>query len=200
MTSPTPSPYTTVRQALREILETLLLSLALYVMVSVVIANFEVQQVSMEPNLHPGQRVIVSRWGRIVSPWLAGVARAEDGRTQGRFALKRGQIVVFYPTALHEGIPLIKRVVGLPGDELAIRDGQVWLNGERLDEAYVNGLPTGCSRICGALVLAPGQYFVMGDNRPNSHDSRAFGPVEESQIIGQVVLRYWPVDMLEFYP
>jgi signal peptidase I len=63
----------------------------------------------------------------------------------------------------------------------------------------VHGLPTSCTRYCD-LHLAPGQYFMMGDNRTNSYDSRYFGPIKEANILGQVVLRYWPLDRVQTYP
>lgn len=102
--------------------------------------------------------------------------------------------------AAHEGIPLIKRVVGVPGDTLTIANGQVSVNGAQLAEPYVYGAPTNCAQYCGPLVPEAGQYFVMGDNRINSYDSRNFGPVAEEDIIGHVILRYWPLDVMEVYP
>jgi signal peptidase I len=189
-----------VRRAVREIIETALVAALLYVLVSAAFGRFEIQQVSMEPTFHAGQRVIVIRWERLLAPIWAEIARAEDGQTSAPFAFKRGQVVVFYPDSLHDGTPLVKRVIGVPGDEVAIARGQVWINGQRLDEPYVHGLPTDCTRFCGPRVLGPDQYYMMGDNRPQSGDSRSFGPVAEDEIIGRVVLRYWPLDSAEFYP
>jgi signal peptidase I len=154
----------------------------------------------MEPTFHAGQRVIVIRWERLLAPVLAEIAHAEDGQSSAPFAFKRGQVVVFYPDTLHQGTPLVKRVIGVPGDKVVMSRGQVSINGQPQDEPYVHGLPTGCTRYCGPLLLGPGQYFMMGDNRPQSGDSRSFGPVAEDEIIGHVVLRYWPLDSAEFYP
>ena len=196
----TPSERKPARRAVREIIETVLVAALLYAVVSTAFGRFEIQQVSMEPTFHAGQRVIVIRWERLLAPVLAEVAHAEDGQTSAPFAFRRGHVVVFYPDPLHEGTPLVKRVIGVPGDEVAIARGQVRINGQRLDEAYVHGLPTDCTRYCRPLVLGPGQYFMLGDNRPQSGDSRSFGPVAEDEIIGHVVLRYWPLDSVEFYP
>ena len=141
----------------------------------------------------------MSRWESLLPSWLDGVAHAESNPPGASSMEKRGQVVVFFPTAQHEGIPLIKRAIGVTGDTLEIRGGQVYVNAERLDEPYINGLATACSQYCN-LVLQPGQYFMLGDNRPNSFDSRSFGPVDDANIIGHVVLRYWPLDRVEFYP
>ena len=189
-----------IGRAVREIVETLLWSAVLYAILSALIGRFVIQQVCMEPTFHAGQRVIVVQWEQLLSPWLTGIAHAEDGRAGMPFALQRGQVAVFYPTSAHEGTPLIKRVIGLPGDTLTIQNNQVWINGEKLSELYVHGLPTSCTNYCGPLTLGPGQYFMMGDNRTNSQDSRAFGPVAEADMVGRVVLRYWPLDALAYYP
>jgi signal peptidase I len=183
----------------REILETALIAGVMYAVISAAIGRFEVQQVSMEPSFYAGQRVVVMRWERLITPLLARIARAEDGQTAVTSVFRRGQVVVFYSTPSHDETPLVKRVIGVPGDEVVIRDDRVWINGQALDEPYVHGLPTDCRRYCGPLVLGAGQYFVMGDNRTHSGDSRAFGPVAEDEIIGRVLLRYWPLDALQLY-
>jgi signal peptidase I len=176
-----------------------MMAVTLYAIISTVIARYQVLNISMEPNFHEGQLVVVDRLDSLLPSWLNGVAHAE-GNSPGAFSIqKRGQVVVFYPTALHEGTPLIKRVIGVPGDILEITNGKVFSDKEQLAEPYLYGLPTTCSRYC-SLVLRSGQYFVMGDNRPYSLDSRTFGPVDEENIVGHVVLRYWPLDRIEFFP
>ena len=186
-------------RVIREMVESAIMAIVLYAIISTFIARYQVLNISMEPNFHEGQIVVVDRLDSLLPSWLDGVAHAEGNKLSGSSMLKRGQVVVFYPTAQHEGIPLIKRVIGVPGDTLEFVNGEVHVNQERLEEPYINGLATGCSQYCN-LVLQPGQYFVMGDNRPNSFDSRSFGPVDDENIIGHVVLRYWPLDRLEFYP
>jgi signal peptidase I len=187
-----------LRQVIREIVESAALAIGLYFIITTLVGRYQILNISMEPNFHEGQFVVVDRLDVLLSPWL-GVAHAEGNPTSASLMEKRGQVVVFYPTTLHEGIPLIKRVIGVPGDSLEIMDGQVIVNNARLEESYINGLATGCSQYC-KLALPPGEYFVMGDNRPNSFDSRSFGPIDAENIIGHVVLRYWPLDRLEFYP
>jgi signal peptidase I len=130
---------------------------------------------------------------------LAKTVYAADKDHALPFQPERGQVIVFNP--LDGGtIPLIKRVIGVPGDTLEIAKGAVWVNGKRLEEPYIHGLSTSCSRYCGPMTLGSDMYFVMGDNRPNSQDSRSFGPVAGDRVIGRVIMRYWPLNMIEFYP
>jgi signal peptidase I len=105
-------------------------------------------------------------------------------------AIERGDVVVFhYPRDPEKSY--IKRVIGLPGDKLRIDHGQVWLNGHRLREPYVPETYED-SRSIAAMVVPDDSYFVMGDHRSISSDSREFGPVERSLIYGKAVFVYWP--------
>lgn len=188
------------RRVLRDVVQTAAEALLLFLVISMLTGRFEIHQVSMEPNLHEGQRVIVSKIEKIASDWFA--ARAEAAGPQGAspLSIHRGQIVVLYKTADHDDDPLIKRVIGLPGDTVEVRDGKVYVNGELLDEPYTYGKRTNCNAYCRPVTLGADQYWVMGDNRPNSLDSRTFGPVSSDRIVGRVVLRYWPLDQIAFYP
>ncbi len=198
--TPAPSQPRRLRHGIREIVGTAARAIVLYLIISALIGRFEIQQISMEPTLHEGQRVVISYWDRVLASFRTGVAHAAGDQAVSAAAYARGQIVVLYPNATHEGIPLIKRVVGVPGDRLTISNAQVVVNGTPLDEPYVHDEPTDCAQYCGPLVLEAGQYFVMGDNRVNSYDSRSFGPVNEQDIIGHVILRYWPLNALATYP
>ncbi len=195
----TPRRRILIRQAIREMAETVIMSALLYLVISTLLGRFEIQQVSMEPNFHQGQRVIVSQVGSLLSPWLTKTAYAADQEHMALFEPKRGQVVVFRSVKGEEP-PLIKRVIGVPGDTIEIAHGGIWVNGKRLDEPYVHGLATSCSSYCGPIALDSNMYFVMGDNRPNSRDSRSFGPVPGGQIIGRVIMRYWPLSKFEIYP
>jgi signal peptidase I len=86
-------------------------------------------------------------------------------------------------------VPLIKRVIGLPGETVEIREGRVWVNGQALDEAYLAPVT---QQDYGPLTVPQGHVFVMGDNRNYSNDSRFFGPVPVSQIWGRAWISYWP--------
>lgn len=108
--------------------------------------------------------------------------------------IERGDIVVFrYP--LDPSRSYIKRVVALGGDRVQIRQGELWLNGERVEENYVPAEYFD-SRSFGPVFVEDGTYFVMGDHRNQSNDSRAWGVVPESLIYGKAVFRYWPVDRM----
>jgi signal peptidase I len=108
---------------------------------------------------------------------------------------ERGDIALF-ESQQGEKDPLIKRVVGLPGDTLELRNGKLRIDGEPLNEPYVErdpckpGYPKTCS--FGPVTVPEDHYFMMGDNRTNSLDSRFFGPVPEDDIIGEALVRFWP--------
>lgn len=179
---------------------TIVQALVLFLVLSALIGRFEVHQISMEPTFHEGQRVLVSKLDSIWSSLLVRTAHAAESRRSSPFALQRGQVVVFYRTPERGDDALIKRVIGLPGDTIEFAEGQVLINGAALDEPYIHGLATTCSVVCGPMTLGPDQYFMMGDNRQNSLDSRSFGPIPADQIVGRVVLRYWPLDQIEWVP
>lgn len=112
---------------------------------------------------------------------------------------QRGEVVVFdRPANLSVAEDrLIKRVIGLPGETVSGHDGAVWIGDRRLDEPYVNADCKGTADFAAATV-PPGRVFVMGDNRCNSLDSRVFGPIEESTIVGRAFLVIWPVGRLHW--
>jgi signal peptidase I len=187
------------RSALRDLAWTVIQALVLFLVLSALIGRFEVHQISMEPTFHEGQRVLVSKLDSIWSTIVVRTAHAAESRRSSPFALQRGQVVVFYRTPAREEDALIKRVIGLPGDTIEFSAGQVLINGKILDEPYLHDVPTNCSVVCGPLTLGPDQYFMLGDNRLNSLDSRSFGPIPSDQVVGRVVLRYWPLNQVEFF-
>lgn len=104
---------------------------------------------------------------------------------------ERGDIVLFESPAGGEG-PLIKRVVGLPGDTIEVSQGILFVNGERRREPYVNDEYRNLQGPYGPQTVPEDHVFVMGDNRANSQDSRFFGPVPEESLIGEALFRFWP--------
>jgi signal peptidase I len=175
--SPPPAspPRPSIRRwdALREIVELVVLICAIYALVNLATVRFIVQGPSMQNTFYTGQFLIVSRVNYLL------------GNPQ------RGDIVVFhYPGNPDEDY--IKRVIGLPGDTVEVRDQHVYVNGVQLNEPYLH---EECSQdMCPdeSWELGPDDYFVMGDNRNHSSDSRRFGPVNRRYIVGEVLIRYWP--------
>lgn len=170
------------------VVETVLLTVIVYLLVQGFVAQpFRIEQRSMQGTLQDGQYVLV------------------DKLTPQFDTYSRGDIIVFRPSPDSDDRTdraFIKRVIGEPGDEVAIRDGQVWVNGARLDEAaYVyQGQPTDAVGGAGARWLVPeGSLFVLGDHRARSTDSRTsrIGMVPLASVIGRAVLRYWPLSALE---
>ena len=152
-----------------EILAVVLISI--YVIYGFIAQPFLVQGASMEPNFSSGDYLLV------------------DEATYYFREPVRGEVIVFKnPNDADEFY--IKRIVGLPGEEVIVSDNEVFVNGELVDEPYLaDGI-----KVDGRYVfqLDQDQYFVMGDNRPQSFDSRNWGPLGEDLIIGLVRLRFWP--------
>lgn len=158
---------------IRDILETILPALLIVLVVNVFLAQAtRVEGQSMEPNLHNNQRLIIEKISYHLHP------------------PRRGDIVVIKMANRHSD-PLIKRVVGLPGETIEIREGHVYINGQMLTEPYLEQLTYGN---VSPHVIAPGYIFVLGDNRGASNDSRSFGEVKLSSIVGRAWFRYWPLD------
>lgn len=113
----------------------------------------------------------------------------EDGQTLLLYKLANvdyGDIVVLDEEK--EGEIIIKRIIGMPGDTVSIRDNTIYVNGEEVEEDYAYGETSDYEEI----TLDDDEYFILGDNRPISKDSRYFGPVKEDEIIGKVIFRLWP--------
>ncbi len=118
---------------------------------------------------------------------------------------ERGEVVVFHaPPAAHcpqgTGCDFIKRVIGLPGETVEIRDGHFYINSQRLEEDYIPSNyetePGQFMRNHRQVTLGSNEYFVSGDNRPYSSDSRAWGPISKEKIVGRAFFRYWPPDVI----
>jgi signal peptidase I len=150
-------------------------SLALVAGINMATVRFINQGPAMYPTLQSDDLVLISR----VNYLLGEPAR--------------GDIVVFHvPGQSDEEPPYIKRVIGLPGETIETRNTRIYVNGTELAEPYITEpcIPERCGDR--TWVLGPDQYFVLGDNRNHSSDSRAFGPVSRDRLIGQAVFLYWP--------
>lgn len=187
-----PSAPANRRQAvgcLFELVETVVLTVVIFFGIQTFVAQpFKVEGASMENTLQSGQYVLIDKLSPRWAPY------------------QRGDIVVLNPpTAFTDanGVPFIKRVIGVPGDVIELKDGTVYVNGTALTEPYVftDGGPKATNAGTGGLsrwVVPQGDLFVMGDHRNDSEDSRIFGPVAISNIIGRAWLRYWPIDSFGF--
>jgi len=194
----------------REIVETILLAVVIFVAVRAVVLNFKVDGLSMEPSFADGEMLLVNRnayahfdtWALV--DWLPFVEHEDEKVVYPFNPPERGDVVVFTPPPPGEDKPYIKRIIGLPGDTVEIRDEGVYVDGQRLNEPYLEGISTSCRPItdfCGPPVTVPeGHLFVLGDNRNNSEDSRYFGPVPEGNVIGKAWITYWPTDMIGIVP
>lgn len=190
-----PKQGSRARSLLAEILQTVLLTLLIFMAVRAVVQNYEVDGISMEPTLQTGQRLLVNRMAYLrVEGWpldLATRAGLYDGGQDRVYPFgrpQRGDIIVF-TQPLPPYRDLVKRVIAVPGDTVQIERGRVYLNGNLLEEDYIRALPT---YSVARQEVPEGKYFVLGDNRSNSSDSHIWGLVPEANIIGRVWLSYWP--------
>jgi signal peptidase I len=178
----------------QELLETLLLTLVLFGVARFSLQNFKVDGTSMVPTLMNGEYILVDK----ISYRFHGDLPAH------------GDIIVFkYPQDTSRDF--IKRVIGLPGDRIVIKQVggryRTFVNGKMLDEPYIHGpidraYPDDCAsaKTCTPHVVSPGTLFVMGDNRNFSFDSRSWGNLPKSEIIGRALISYWPLSHLAFLP
>jgi signal peptidase I len=172
-----PSLGQRIGRFLTDLLETLLIAGVLFLGVNLATARVRVESLSMQPNLFEGEFVVVNK---LAYRWTEP---------------ERGDIVVFrFP--LNPEKRYIKRLIGLEGDFVEARDGSIFINGEALDEPYLAAAPN----YTGEWTLSPGQVFVLGDNRNNSNDSKNWGPLDMSEIIGKAVLIYWPMSEAGLIP
>jgi len=139
---------------------------------------FYIPSGSMEPTLKPGDRVLV---------------------TKAFYTLHRGDVVVFKkpPADVSPGVTdLIKRVVGLPGDQVSAHGGYVYVDGRKIDEHWLPRVDRGVTSSFGPDTVPRGDYFVMGDNRTDSDDSRFIGPIPDNLVVGKTFVKIWPLTSL----
>ncbi len=157
-----------------------------------VIQSFSIPSLSMYPTLQVGDRIIV------------------DKLSYHLHAVHRGDIVVFRrpPLEDQEYADLVKRVIGLPGETISAKNGHIYIDGKRLSEpwlppgpdAYSGPLPGDPNEqfnLPGPVKIPAGEYYVMGDNRTDSEDSRFFGPISKSLIVGRAVAVVWPISHIK---
>lgn len=169
----------------RELLNSIFFILAALIFSELAMPRSSIDGPSMQPTLFAGQHLLISRVNYLL------------GDPQ------RGDIAVFDPPNAATEM-LIKRVIGIPGDTVELRRKKVTVEGQERNDAdlYINGVLTEepyfinrpCANCNGTWTLGPDEYFMMGDNRNQSNDSRAFGVITRDRIVGKAIWRHWPLD------
>lgn len=182
-----------------ELVQTLVLATLIFFAVRTMAQNFKVEGSSMEPGLHDGQYLLVNKAVyfqvnlNTIGKFLPFIHVGDKPQHYLFHGPRRGDVVVFrYPA--DPSRDFIKRVIGVPGDTVEIVHGVLTVNGQVVKESYV--APGSFDMTTERKVVPDGQYFVLGDNRNNSSDSRAWGFVPAENIIGQAMFSYWPLDNL----
>jgi len=160
-----------VKGAISEIIQTAVVSLLIFFAVYIFLVQpHRVKGASMFPTYKDGELLLVEKVSyKIYKP-------------------SRGDVIVFKAPG-EVKVDFIKRIIGLPGENVKVDNGKIYINGKRLNEKYEKQVTTGNVD----LVLGPDQYFVMGDNRGGSSDSRVFGPIKRDTIEGKAWFVYWPI-------
>ncbi len=167
--NPEPIQPNKQRSVLLDVLETIVLAVVFFLGINLVSARILVDGASMEPTLVTGERVIVNRLSyKFSTP-------------------QRGDIIVFHPPP-NPSEEYIKRVIGLSGDAVQVKNGSVYVNGQLLQESYIDVK----TNYAGTWQVPEGQLFVLGDNRNNSSDSHDWGFVPMDYVVGKAILVYWP--------
>ena len=182
----------------REVIEAVLLAVMVFMLLQTTVRNFKVDGSSMDPTLENGQYLLVNRlvylhiemdrFSSIVPFWQA----EEDSVRYAIHPPERGEVIVFeFPdrNPSNSKKDFVKRVIGLPGETIEVKDGVPFVDGVVLEEPYLTTKDHSNGR---KVELGAGEYYVMGDNRAHSNDSRSWGAVPEENLRGKVWMIYWP--------
>ena len=178
-----------------DLLETVALALLMFLVLQVSVRNYRVELSSMEATLFPKDRLVVSKlvYAHVDSETIDRLVPFVDVWDEQKELFpfhrpRRGDVIVFkYP--LDPSRDFVKRVIGLPGETVEIHRGTVKIDGKALEEPYLEERDLSS---LGPVLVPPDSYFVVGDNRDGSSDSRQWGPVPLENIVGKVLVRYWP--------
>jgi signal peptidase I len=165
-----------VRTFLREILLTVILALAIFLLIHATIQSFVIVEHCMEPNFQEGERLLVNKLAYHFSE------------------PERGDVIILHPPSDPKAI-YIKRIIGLPGDTVEVKEGAVYINGIKLDEPYIKEPPAYTFH---KKIIPENEYFVLGDNRNNANDSHTGWTMPRQNIIGKAWLAFWPPEKLGF--
>lgn len=174
-----------------DMIETVVIALSIFLVVYLFLMQpHQVSGLSMFPNFHDKEYILTDK------------VSYKFGNPE------RGDVIVFHaPTAANcpqgTGCDFIKRVIGLPGDSVSVKNNGLYVNGEKLDEPYLDSsviTETGVFSDNREVTLNQNEYFVCGDNRQHSSDSRTWGPITRDEIVGKAFFRYWPPDRMGILP
>lgn len=180
---------------LRDVLETVILALIVFLLAREAVQNFQVEGSSMEITLSDSQFVLVNKLAyRAIE--IGPLDAIVPGKSNGDYLFggpQRGDVVVFR-SPFNDDRDFVKRVIGLPGDVVEVREGLVFVNRTPLAESdYITAPP---SYTLSQLMVPPEHYFVLGDNRNASSDSHIFGPIHRGLFVGKVIFRWFPLDRI----
>ena len=184
-----------MKEFLKDLLETIALALLIFMALQSSVRNYRVELSSMEPTLFPKDRLVVNKLvyfhldTETIDRFVPFVDIWEDDGTLFPFHPPgRADIIIFhFPN--DPSRDFVKRVIGLPGDTISMIRGNVFIDGVMLEEPYLTKKD---GDALAPTLVPPNSYFVLGDNRGGSSDSRHWGPVPLENIVGKVSLRYWP--------
>jgi signal peptidase I len=160
----------------REVIETIVLTVLMFLVIRFAVQNFNVEGTSMEPSLHNGELILVDKWTYLFHP------------------PQRGDVIVFVAPP-DPALDFVKRIIGVPGDRISVSGTTIIVDGVTLNESYVAAINQGNPYDANIQnkIVPPNMYFVLGDDRVRSDDSRRWGFVPRMNIIGRAALVYWPL-------
>jgi signal peptidase I len=190
-----------MKDFLKDLLETIALALVIFMVLQSSVRNYRVELSSMENTLFPKDRLVVNKLvyfhldTETLDKFVPFVDIGNHGTLFPFHPPKRAEIIVFrFPNDPTRDF--VKRVIGLPGDTVSMRGGDVFIDGALLDQPY---LAEKDGDTLAPTMVPPNSYFVLGDNRGGSSDSRHWGSVPLDNIVGKVSLRYWPASEFSLF-